>query len=176
MAVANELVQDMFDRVAESVPAVLEGLTAEQAAYRPMPEANSIAWLVWHLTRVLDGHIAELEAGGFVDGVEERGEVWPSYVDRFGLDLPTSSTGYGHTPAQVAKVYVDPPSLLADYHAAAQERARELVAAVDDFSVVVDERWDPPVTMAVRLVSVADDLARHVGQAEYLRGLVLARS
>jgi hypothetical protein len=166
MAVANELLLDALDRVAESVPGVLEGLSAEQVAYRPEPSANSIGWLVWHLTRVLDGHIAELDG---------EPDLWDSWSDRFGLDLPASSTGYGHTPADVAKVYVDPPSLLADYHAAAQERARSFVSMVSDFSVVVDERWDPPVTMGVRLVSVVDDLARHIGQAEYLRGLVLSR-
>jgi len=166
MAVANELLQDALDRVAESVPGVLEGLSAEQVAYRPTPSANSIGWLVWHLTRVLDGHIAELDG---------EPELWETWAERFGLDLPPSSTGYGHTSDDVAKVYVDPPGLLAEYYAAAHSRARSFLAAVDDFSVIVDERWDPPVTMGVRLVSIVDDLARHVGQAEYLRGLVLSR-
>ena len=36
---------------------------------------------------------------------------------------------------------------------------------------VVDERWDPPVTLGVRLVSVISDDLQHVGQAAYLRGL-----
>jgi hypothetical protein len=37
---------------------------------------------------------------------------------------------------------------------------------------VVDRRWDPPVTMGVRLISIADDCLQHVGQASYLRGLL----
>ena len=41
-----------------------------------------------------------------------------------------------------------------------------------DLDVVVDERWDPPVTMGVRLVSIADDCLQHVGQAAYVRGLL----
>ena len=50
------------------------------------------------------------------------------------------------------------------------------LATVTDLDRVVDERWDPPVTLGVRLVSVLDDAARHVGQAQYLRGLVDRRA
>ena len=42
----------------------------------------------------------------------------------------------------------------------------------DDLDVVVDERWDPPVTLGVRLVSVVNEVNQHVGQADYLRGLL----
>ena len=42
----------------------------------------------------------------------------------------------------------------------------------DDLDRVVDTRWDPPVTLGVRLVSIADDSLQHVGQAAYLRGLL----
>ena len=41
-----------------------------------------------------------------------------------------------------------------------------------DLDRVVDERWDPPVTLGVRLVSVISDDLQHAGQAAYLRGLV----
>jgi hypothetical protein len=54
---------------------------------------------------------------------------------------------------------------------------RDVLAAMDheDFDRVVDERWDPPVTAAVRLVSVVDDTAQHTGQIGYLRGLLQRR-
>jgi hypothetical protein len=41
---------------------------------------------------------------------------------------------------------------------------------------VVDEAWDPPVTLGVRLVSVIDDCAQHAGQAAFVRGIVLRRA
>ena len=41
---------------------------------------------------------------------------------------------------------------------------------------VVDERWDPPVTLGVRLISVVDDDVQHTGQAAYLKGLLADRS
>jgi hypothetical protein len=42
----------------------------------------------------------------------------------------------------------------------------------DDLDRVVDKRWDPPVTLGVRLVSIADDSLQHAGQAAYVRGLL----
>lgn len=41
-----------------------------------------------------------------------------------------------------------------------------------DLKRAVDESWDPPVTLAVRLVSVISDGRQHAGQAAYVRGLV----
>ncbi|MED5803640.1 hypothetical protein VX037_21660 [Gordonia sp. Z-3] len=41
-----------------------------------------------------------------------------------------------------------------------------------DLDVVVDDNWTPAVTMGVRLVSVLDDDAQHIGQAAYIRGLL----
>ena len=63
---------------------------------------------------------------------------------------------------------------LAAYATAVHERTVAYLATLsaDDLDRVVDERWDPPVTLAVRLVSVVDDDAQHVGQAAYVRGLL----
>lgn len=55
-------------------------------------------------------------------------------------------------------------------HAQSLEALRALTAA--DLERVVDERWDPPVTLGVRLVSVLSDDLQHVGQAAYARGLL----
>ena len=62
----------------------------------------------------------------------------------------------------------------ADVHAATLAYLDGLTTA--DLERVVDERWDPPVTAAVRLVSVVDDCARHLGQADYVRGLADRRN
>ena len=37
----------------------------------------------------------------------------------------------------------------------------------------MDEAWDPPVTLGVRLVSVISDCLQHAGQAEFIRGILL---
>jgi Protein of unknown function (DUF664) len=53
-------------------------------------------------------------------------------------------------------------------------RTREMLEHItpEDLERVVDRRWDPPVTLGVRLVSVADDCLQHAGQAAYVRGLL----
>jgi uncharacterized damage-inducible protein DinB len=166
-----DLLTDAFERVRETVHHVVDGLSPDDLAERLTDDANSIAWLVWHLTRVQDDHVAE------VAGVEQ---VWTAggWFDRFGLDLPPSDTGYGHDGDTVAAVRVESGELLTGYYDAVHEQTLRYVAGIKDADLdrVVDERWDPPVTLGVRLVSVVNDDTQHAGQAAFLRGLLLARS
>jgi uncharacterized damage-inducible protein DinB len=165
------LLQEAFGRIEPIAASAVDGLTAEQLSARPDPEANSIAWLVWHLARVQDDHVAE------VAGTEQ---VWTSagWSQRFGLSLEDGDIGYGHTTDQVAAVRVDSPDLLTGYLGAVAEATDRYLAGLsaDDLDRVVDERWDPPVTLAVRLASVLSDDLQHAGQASYVRGLVTRRS
>jgi uncharacterized damage-inducible protein DinB len=161
-----QLLTDAFERIAEGVPGVVEGLDEDQLTWRPGPDANHIAWLVWHLTRIQDDHVAD------VAGLEQ---VWTAqgFYDRFGLPFEPGDTGYGHTSEQVAQVRA-PAELLTAYLTAVHEQTTAYLAGVtaDDLDRVVDTRWDPPVTLGVRLVSVVDDDLQHLGQAAYVRGLL----
>jgi Protein of unknown function (DUF664) len=161
-----ELLIDAFGRVAENAEAVVEGLSVEQLATRPGPDANPIAWLVWHAARVQDAQVAE------VAGLEQ---VWTAqqYVDTFDLPIGRDDTGYGHSSEDVGKVRAD-GDLLTSYLKAVHDQTVQYLREVDaeELDRVVDERWDPPVTLGVRLVSVLDDDAQHVGQAAYVRGLL----
>ncbi|MBO0747007.1 MAG: DUF664 domain-containing protein [Acidimicrobiaceae bacterium] len=160
------LLQDAYGRIHEIVHHALADLNADQLAYRPDPDANSIAWLVWHLTRVQDDHVAD------VAGTEQ---VWTSagFCDRFGLPFAASDTGYGHRSNEVAAVAVDDPRLLVEYHDAVYDRTCSYLAKLTDADLdrIVDERWDPPVSLGVRLVSVISDNLQHAGQAAYVRGM-----
>jgi hypothetical protein len=161
-----ELLLDSLDRVRESVESVLDGLDDAALVARPAPGANTIAWLVWHLARVEDDHVAE------VAGHEQ---VWTAdgYARRFDLPFDDSAIGYGFSSEEVGQV-VASADLLGDYFAAVRARTTAYVAGLsaDDLDRVVDDRWDPPVTLGVRLVSVVNDATQHVGQAGYVRGLV----
>lgn len=165
-----ELLVDGFGRVQGTVHAAVEGLTAEQLGARLNEEANSIAWLVWHLTRVQDDHVADAAGTGQV----WTGEDW---LSRFGLPFPAGDTGYGHRPADVEAVRVAEPELLTGYYDAVHEQTVRFVSGLDAAALdrIVDEAWDPPVTLGVRLISVLDDDIQHAGQAMYVRGLLERR-
>ena len=161
-----ELLTDAFGRVRETVHEAVEGLSAGQLTARLDEDANSIAWLCWHLARVQDDHVAD------AFGVEQ---VWPEWAARFGLPFGPGATGYGHGSRQVAQVLVPAGDLLTGYHDAVHAQTIGLVAGVTDadLSRIVDERWNPPVTLGVRLVSVISDSLQHAGQAAFIRGVVL---
>jgi hypothetical protein len=67
--------------------------------------------------------------------------------------------------------------LLLGYYNAVHDATLAYLSTVTaaDLDRVVDTRWDPPVTLGVRLVSVVADDLQHAGQAEYIRGLVERR-
>ena len=162
----RELLRDSFTRLIEHADDLTDGLTDEVSFYRPTPEANTIAWLLWHSARVQDAQLCD------VAGIEQ---VWlaDGWVDRFDLDLPRDAHGYGHTAEDVGKVRA-PADLLAGYYRAVHDVTLEYVAGVtaQDLGRVIDENWTPPVTASARLVSIIDDAAQHLGQAAYIRGLV----
>lgn len=145
----------------------MEGLDAERLKEAPVPGANPIGWLVWHLSRVQDHHVAELLG---------TDQVWVDgdWARRVGLDADPSNIGFGHSPEEVRDVRPEGPDVLLGYldEVAARTRAMLEGLTVTDLDRIVDRRWDPPVTLGVRLVSIADDSLQHAGQAAYIRGLL----
>ena len=170
MNASQALLIDLLGRVREHVHAVLDGADEELLLARPAPGSNHIAWLVWHLTRVEDDHLAGLQTD--VDQVWTEG-----WADGFALPFDLADIGYGHDEHEVAAVRPS-AELLRGYHDAVHDRAVWIVRGLEDedHARVVDERWDPPVTLGVRLVSVIDDCIQHAGQAAYVRGLLRRRS
>jgi hypothetical protein len=165
-----ELLVDAFGRIQGMVHGAVAGLTPSDLAFRPDPQANSIAWLAWHLTRIQDDHVAD------VAGAEQ---VWTAqrWVERFGLPFDTDATGYGQSSAEVGAVRAGVDELLG-YHDAVHEETVRYVSGLrpSDLDRVVDESWDPPVTLGVRMVSVVNDNMAHAGQAAYVRGLLERRA
>jgi uncharacterized damage-inducible protein DinB len=163
----SDVYLELFGRIPELATRAVDGLTPEQLVTQFEADTNPIGWLVWHLTRVQDHHVAELLEE---PQLWETGD-WPS---RFGLDADPQNIGYGHKPADVAKVRPDSADVLVEYCDAVHTRTEQFLGALSAKALdrVVDDRWDPPVTLGVRLVSVADDGLQHAGQAAYLRGLL----
>jgi hypothetical protein len=162
-----ELLVELYGRIPPLVSDAVEGLDADQLLWRPTPDANSIGWLTWHLLRVQDHHLSQ---------VFQQDQLWTTgdCASGFGLAPDPSNTGYGHLPEDVASVRPAGPDAVLAYCDAVTSRTQGFLAALrpEDLDRIVDRRWNPPVTMGVRLVSVADDDLQHVGQAAYVRGLL----
>ena len=161
-----EGLQHAFDEIRGVVHATARDLAPEHLTWRPDPTSNSIAWLLWHLSRVQDDHVAEIAGGE---------QVWlrEGWARRFGLPLAYVDTGYGHAPDDVAAIRPDAAGLLVTYHDQVHEQTRQYLDGVreQDLQRVIDRSYDPPVTVGVRLLSVVGDDFQHAGQAAYLRGL-----
>lgn len=166
MITATDILRDAFTRIHEELPRLLDDLVAPTVLWRPDPGANSIGWLAWHLTRVQDDHVA---------GVGELPQVWThdGFADRFGLSYPIEAHGYGQTSADVDAFTVGDSKLLIEYHDAVHRMTMAVIDSLDDdgYARIVDARWTPPVTAAVRLVSVIGDVEAHLGQIGFIRGM-----
>lgn len=161
------LLLELYGRIPPLVDEAVTGLDPSQLVASPEPGANTIGWLVWHLTRVQDHHVAE---------ILDAPQIWSDgeWAGRFGLEPDPADTGYGHSPDDVAAVRPQGPDALVQYLDAVDRRTRAMLEELSpgDLDRIVDRRWDPPVTLGVRLISIADDCLQHAGQAAYVRGLL----
>ena len=164
---STELLSEAFSRISAVVHSALRGANLETLTYQVDPGANTMAWLIWHLTRVQDDHVADLL---------DREQVWTAggWVDRFALPFDSGATGYGQSTEDVVAVRAG-ADLLGDYYDAVHARTIDYLSTLTeaDLPRIVDTSWDPPVTLAVRLVSILSDDLQHAGQASYLRGLAI---
>lgn len=154
-----------FGRITELYESVAEGLDADALAHRPDGTGNPIGWLLWHLARVQDDHVADLAGGR---------QVWERFQERFDLPNGTDDIGYGHSSDQVDAVRIEDPALLVEYHHEVTLATARYLQTVDERELEreVDQRWDPPVTAGQRLVSIQVDCLQHLGQAAYVKGLL----
>jgi hypothetical protein len=161
------LLLELYGRIPPLARHAVEGVDVDRLTESPAPGTNTIAWLVWHLARVQDEQVGE---------ILDADQLWAGngWAGRFGLEPDPSNTGYGHSAEEVRSVRPERPEVLLEYLDAVDQRTRGMLGGLspDDLDRVVDRRWDPPVTLGVRLVSIADDCLQHAGQAAYVRGLL----
>lgn len=166
---ATDVLVDAFGRISSDVHRAVDGLDLDALTLRLDADANPVAWLVWHLTRVMDDHVADLAAAP---------QIYTSqgWADRFALPGDPASIGYGHTSEEVAAVTAG-ADLLLGYHDAVQAFVVDHLGRITDADLdeVIDDSWDPPVTRGVRLVSVVDDGIQHAGQAAFVAGIARRR-
>jgi hypothetical protein len=162
----SAVLTDAYSRIAGNVEQALDGLDLDAVVWQPEPGTNTIAWLVWHLTRVQDDHVSELA---------EHPQAWEAggWAPRFGLEAGTTETGYGHSADQVRSVRPESVAVLLDYHHTVAGETKAFLGGLtaEALDRVIDTSYDPHVTMGVRLVSVIADNLQHAGQARFVRGI-----
>ncbi|MCH1867879.1 DUF664 domain-containing protein [Nocardioides sp. CFH 31398] len=175
-----DLLTDAFGRLPDLAHGAADGLDDDRLVLRPsLPDGagrgNPVAWLLWHSARVWDDHVAGV--AGVLDPssvAAEQVHTAEGYAERLDLPLPVTDIGYGHDDEHVAAVRA-PSGLLLEYLDAVAARSAAWLPTLtaDALDTVVDEDWEPPVTVGTRLVSVLGDVTQHLGQAAYVRGLLL---
>ncbi|MEL4358909.1 MULTISPECIES: mycothiol transferase [unclassified Luteococcus] len=163
----RDLLTDAAKRPLDTAAVVLRGLDAEHLNAQPAGSANSIAWLVWHAARQMDVQLADLTG---------QPTVWErdGWAEKLGINRGADDFGLGDSPDAVAALRVTDPDLLQAHLAACIDAFVGYLQTLseEDLDQIIDDSWDPPVSRGVRLVSIIDDAAVHLGQAAYARGLL----
>lgn len=164
---ARDVLSEAASRPATEAKALINTLPEGALNAHAGGHTNSIAWLLWHAGRQMDAQLAQLNG---------EPQVWHSqgFDSRFNLGELGDTVGYGHTAEQARAVVVEDAALLVEYLGAATAALSEYIAGLSeaDLDEVIDTSWTPHVTRGVRLVSMIDDAAQHVGQAAYAAGIL----
>jgi hypothetical protein len=154
---------DCFTRANESLHNVIADLSEDELTREPHP---SIGWLAWRLTRVQESNISRLWG---------REELWigSGWAARFGMPPERGDFGRGlsHNREQV-RVFRAPAELLLAYNDAAYELTRQYLEATppEEFDRELNEpQYTPLPTVAVRIVSVVENVMHNMGQISYLK-------
>jgi len=163
----NEYTVNALQRVHVFMGLAFADLSPEQLWYRPAAEANSIAWVGWHLTRGLDRRVSDMDRG-------EQTWVEGRWYEAFGLPANPADYGVGHTSEQVDTVRPPDSGVILGYYDAVYRRTLEFMAssAADDHNRVLDDSGN---TLAVEMVGMVAGNLQHVGQVGYIRGLIEGR-
>ena len=164
---ARDVLSEAASRPATEAKALVNTLPEGALNAHAGGHMNSIAWLLWHAGRQMDAQLAQLNG---------EPQVWHSqgFDARFNLGELGDTVGYGHTAEQARAVVVEDAALLVEYLGATTAALSEYIAGLSeaDLDDVIDTSWTPHVTRGVRLVSMIDDAAQHVGQAAYAAGIL----
>lgn len=176
-AIVIGLLLDGFGRVRESISLLLDNASAQLLSYRAGKDANHIAWLVWHLSRVQDDHFTHLAQALWPEEKLEQRWISAGWDTKFNLPYAQLATGYGQNSEQVAAFGNYNTDLLAGYHQDVHQLTEETLRKINvaDLATIIDRRWNPPVNAGVRIISILNDITEHVGQAEYAAGLYGSR-
>ncbi len=162
----TETAMSALERNWGMVDRALEDVDDSVLGSQPNDQSNSMGWLLWHMTRIVDRFIHTW--------CQETPQLWvkDGWCDKFGLDGDLNNTGQGWTPEQVAAWQLPAKSSLVEYYdvvkAAASEYLQSLTASDLAREITIPPR--PTASIGTFLGVMVYDNCVHGGQIAYLRG------
>ena len=163
---------DMMERNWEMIDAALEGLDESAMARQPTDQCNSVAWILWHLTRVTDMFIHTR--------LRDLTQVWVSegWHEKFRMPADEEDRGVGWSASDVAQWRAPAKEVQLAYYEAVKNHAREFLANITTEELereIVINPVPEPRTVAVCMGQMVWDTVAHGGQIAYLRGFYRGR-
>ena len=154
----------------DMVDTALEGLDDVAMARQPSNGCNSAAWILWHMTRVVDTFIHTR--------FRSIPQIWiqDGWHEKFGMPGDAEDRGVGWTADQVAEW--TPPSKEAQigYYGAVKAAAVAYIESLTEADLEKTMVIPPvaePRSVAMLLGQFTWDNIAHGGQIAYLRGLFI---
>ncbi len=168
----SELLEIQFQTLQRHFSFTLKDLTLDQLLWQPTINANSISFLLWHVLRAWDRYFSMLA------GSQELYDVdgWPR---KFGFDVSDKgiegiSIGTGFSPEDAALVKAESDVLIAYLEALFDQLQHFLRSATNEElgRPFIIPWWPAPSTVAGVLSHVMTHGMEHIGQAQYVLGLM----
>jgi hypothetical protein len=142
----------------------LDGLTQEEAAWSPSPESNCIAFILWHSTRVEDFFVVRV--------IQRQTELYEAEGWRQKLGTPAKDTGFEYTLEQLTAWPVPKLEIIRGYADSVREKTLALLKDITPERLSELARPDrSPDTVGDILCRITTEIALHMGQIAYIRGI-----
>ena len=111
------------ERNWEMIETALEGLDEGTLSRQPSEQCNSIAWLLWHMSRVLDMVVHSR--------TRDRPQLWitEGWHKKFGMSDDAEDRGVGWTAAQVSGWRPPPLEVQMDYYYAVKAATKDFLTS-----------------------------------------------
>jgi len=161
---AKELILMSLEQSQGYLNKALDGLTQEEAAWRPNAECNSIAFILWHMTRVEDFFVNRV--------IQRENELYEAEGWREKLGTPPKETGYQYAAEQLQTWPVPQLEVLRGYASSVIEKTLAFLKSVPPQKLSEVPHPDrSPDSIGATLGHISTEIALHVGQIAYLRGV-----
>lgn len=159
---AKELLLRSLEESHGYLTKALNGLTQEEATWSPSPECNSIAFILWHMIRVEDFFVNRV--------IQHEKELYET--KKWQEKLGTPAKAYGYTVEELKAWPAPKLEILREYANSVQENTLAFLNSIPNERLSEVPRPDrSPDSIGVMLEHLITEIALHVGQIAYLRGV-----